>query len=79
MRATTNPEIKAMLLAMAERWAKRAEHAEQRSNLPSASPMPNLPQSDDRSGCSDRQGPASFQPIARRSDEAPWLGQAAPE
>ena len=28
MRATTNPEIRAMLLSMAERWAKRAEQTE---------------------------------------------------
>jgi hypothetical protein len=79
MRTTTNPEIKAMLLAMAERWAKRAEHAEERSDLPSASPMPNSPQSDDRSRWSDRRGPVSFQAIARGSDEALGPGQAARE
>ena len=28
MRTTTNPEIRAMLLSMAERWAKRAEQTE---------------------------------------------------
>jgi hypothetical protein len=38
MRATTNPEIKVMLLAMAERWAERAERAERQSGLASARP-----------------------------------------
>jgi hypothetical protein len=34
MRATTNPEIQAMLLSMAERWARRAEQAECQSDQP---------------------------------------------
>jgi hypothetical protein len=36
MRATTNPEIRAMLLLMAERWAKRAEQTEYRSDAQDA-------------------------------------------
>ncbi len=41
MRATTNPEIRAMLLSMAERWAKRAEQAEYQSDRPGARIAPN--------------------------------------
>jgi hypothetical protein len=29
VRATTNPEIRAMLLAMAEQWSRRAEKTEE--------------------------------------------------
>ena len=47
MRATTNPEIKVMLLAMAERWVERAERAERQSGRASARPMSNLPQNHD--------------------------------
>jgi hypothetical protein len=32
MRATANPEIRAMLLSMAERWARRAEETEYQSD-----------------------------------------------
>jgi hypothetical protein len=32
VRATTNPEIRAMLLAMAEQWARRAEKTEDQSD-----------------------------------------------
>jgi hypothetical protein len=43
MRATTNPEIRAMLLSMAERWATRAEQSEYQSD-PQGTPMkPNTP------------------------------------
>jgi hypothetical protein len=41
MRATTNPEIRAMLLTMAERWAQRAEQAEYQPDRPGASIKPN--------------------------------------
>jgi hypothetical protein len=41
MRATTNPEIRAMLLSMAERWARRAEQAEHKSDLQGARMEPN--------------------------------------
>jgi hypothetical protein len=41
MRATTNPEIRAMLLSMAERWARRAEQAE--SDRPGATMKPSTP------------------------------------
>ena len=37
MRATTNPEIRAMLLAMAERWAKRAEQSDQAASVETSS------------------------------------------
>ena len=40
MRATTNPEIRAMLLSMAERWASRAEQAEYPSAPPDAGIKP---------------------------------------
>jgi len=43
MRATTNPEIRAMLLSMAERWATRAEQAEYQSDLQGASMKPTNP------------------------------------
>jgi hypothetical protein len=36
MRANTNPEIRAMLLSMAERWNKRAEQAEHKPGLQDA-------------------------------------------
>jgi hypothetical protein len=42
MRATTNPEIRAMLLSMAERWASRAEQAEYQSDALGAK-RPNTP------------------------------------
>jgi hypothetical protein len=41
MRSTTNPEIRAMLLSMAERWAKRADQTEQKSDLQGARMEPN--------------------------------------
>ena len=43
MRATTNPEIRAMLFSMAERWAKRAERTEHQSDGQGASMKPNSP------------------------------------
>jgi hypothetical protein len=43
MRTTTNPEIRAMLLSMAERWAKRAEQAEYQSDRPGATMKPRTP------------------------------------
>jgi hypothetical protein len=43
MRATANPEIRAMLLSMAERWAQRAEQAEYQSDRPGANVRPNTP------------------------------------
>ncbi len=43
MRATTNPEIRAMLLSMAERWARRAEQTEHQSDLHGASINPHIP------------------------------------
>jgi len=43
MRATTNPEIRAMLLSMAERWAQRAEQTEYQSDLPGAGLNPHTP------------------------------------
>ena len=43
MRATTNPEIRALLLSMAERWASRAEQTEYQSDLPGANMKPNTP------------------------------------
>jgi len=43
MRATTNPEIRAMLLSMAERWASRAEQAEYQSDAQRAHMKPNIP------------------------------------
>jgi hypothetical protein len=43
MRATTNPEIRAMLLSMAERWASRAEQAEFQSDAQGANLKPNVP------------------------------------
>ena len=43
MRTTTNPEIRAMLLAMAERWASRAEQAEYQSDRPGANMKPITP------------------------------------
>ena len=41
MRSTTNPEIRAMLLSMAERWAKRAEQSEYQSDRQGANTKPN--------------------------------------
>jgi len=41
MRATTNPEIRAMLLSMAERWAKRAEETDYETERERASVKPN--------------------------------------
>lgn len=41
MRTTTNPEIRAMLLSMAERWAQRAEQTEYQSDRQGASMKPN--------------------------------------
>jgi hypothetical protein len=43
MRSTTNPEIRAMLFSMAERWARRAEETESRSDGQGASVKPNSP------------------------------------
>jgi hypothetical protein len=43
MRATSNPEIRAMLLSMAERWARRAEQTEYQSDPQGASMKPNTP------------------------------------
>jgi hypothetical protein len=43
MRATTNPEIRAMLLSMAERWARRAEQTEYQSDPQGATMRPNTP------------------------------------
>ena len=43
MRATTNPEIRAMLFSMAERWARRAEQTEHQSDGQGASRKPNTP------------------------------------
>jgi hypothetical protein len=43
MRATTNPEIRAMLLSMAERWATRAEQTEYQSDRQGANIKPNTP------------------------------------
>jgi hypothetical protein len=43
MRTTTNPEIRAMLLSMAERWARRAEQTEYQSDRQGASMKPNTP------------------------------------
>ena len=43
MRATTNPEIRAMLLSMAERWARRAEQAEHQSDRQGANVKQNTP------------------------------------
>ena len=43
MQATTNPEIRAMLLSMAERWAQRAEQAEYQSDRPGARIEPHTP------------------------------------
>jgi hypothetical protein len=43
MRTTTNPEIRAMLLSMAERWAQRAEQTEYQSDGQGASMKPNSP------------------------------------
>jgi hypothetical protein len=40
IRATTNPEIRAMLLSMAERWASRAEQAEYQSDAAVAGVKP---------------------------------------
>jgi hypothetical protein len=41
MRSTTNPEIRAMLLSMAERWARRADQTEHKSDLQGARMEPN--------------------------------------
>ncbi|MBV8755612.1 MAG: hypothetical protein JO328_22375 [Hyphomicrobiales bacterium] len=41
MRATTNPEIRAMLLSMAERWAQRAEQTEYQSDTQGATMSPH--------------------------------------
>ena len=43
MRATTNPEIRAMLFSMAERWARRAEQTESQPDGQGASVKPNSP------------------------------------
>jgi hypothetical protein len=43
MRATTNPEIRAMLFSMAERWARRAEQTQHQSDGQGASRKPNTP------------------------------------
>jgi hypothetical protein len=43
MRVTTNPEIRAMLLSMAERWAQRAEQTEYQSDQQGANVRPNIP------------------------------------
>jgi hypothetical protein len=40
MHATTNPEIRAMLLSMAERWARRAEQTEYQSDAKGANMKP---------------------------------------
>jgi len=43
MQATANPEIRAMLLSMAERWARRAEQAECRPDAMGAGINPTKP------------------------------------
>ena len=43
MQATTNPEIRAMLLSMAERWARRAEETDYQSDRPGAGMKPTTP------------------------------------
>ena len=43
VRATTNPEIRAMLLAMAEQWNRRAEKTEDKSDPRAPSLEPSVP------------------------------------
>ena len=43
VRATTNPEIRAMLLAMAEQWNRRAEKTEDPSDPRASSLEPSAP------------------------------------